>query len=54
LLHQVEQRRDAPVVGDLAIDDPDGVDGVETDFLPVAGIPRNSSWWVPSFDQARN
>src|SRR6266446_1255181 len=34
LLHQVEQRRDAPVLGDLAVDDPHGVDGVETDLLP--------------------
>src|SRR5947209_20056441 len=34
LLHQVEQRRDAPVLGDLAVEDPYGVDGVETDLLP--------------------
>ena len=34
LLHQVEQRGDAPVLGDLAVDDPHGVDGVETDLLP--------------------
>src|SRR5205814_10004850 len=34
LLHQVEQGRDAPVLGDLAVDDPHGVDGVETDLLP--------------------
>src|SRR5467141_2284556 len=34
LLHQVEQRRDAPVLGDLTVDDPHGVDGVETDLLP--------------------
>src|SRR2546422_8948459 len=34
LLHQVEQRRDAPVLGDLAVDDPHGVDRVETDLLP--------------------
>src|SRR5256885_5486603 len=29
LLHQVEQRRDAPVLGDLAVDDPHGVDRSE-------------------------
>src|SRR5438093_7389367 len=34
LLHEVEQRRDAPVLGDLAVDDPHGVDGVETHLLP--------------------
>ena len=34
LLHQVKQRRDAPVLGDLAVDHPHGVDGVETDRLP--------------------
>src|SRR5437879_12823852 len=34
LLHKVEQRRDAPVLGDLAVDDPHGVDGVEADLLP--------------------
>src|SRR5207253_10726424 len=34
LLHQVEQRRDTPVLSDLAVDDPHGVDGVETDLLP--------------------
>src|SRR5438876_11789978 len=34
LLHQVEQRRDAPVLGDLAVYEPHGVDGVETDLLP--------------------
>src|SRR5207244_12128985 len=34
LLHQVEQRCDAPVLGDLAVDDPHGVNGVETDLLP--------------------
>src|SRR3989449_2288756 len=34
LLHQVEQRRDTPVLSDLAVDDPHGVDGIETDLLP--------------------
>jgi choline dehydrogenase len=34
LLHQVEQRRDAPVLSDLAVDDPHRVDGVEADLLP--------------------
>jgi len=29
LLHQVEQRRDAPMLGDPAVDDPHGVDRIE-------------------------
>jgi hypothetical protein len=33
LLHQVEQRCDAPVLGDLAVDNPHGIVGLETDLL---------------------
>ena len=38
LLHQVEQRRDAPVLGDFAADDPHGVDD---------GPPRRLGAYLP-------
>src|SRR5438132_6657419 len=54
LLHQVEQRRDTPVLSDLAVDDPHGVDGIETDLLPcgwnteelplVGAVIRSCRW----------
>ena len=47
LLHQVEQRGDTPVLSDLAVDDPHGVDGIETDLLPCGRNTEELPWWVP-------